>query len=316
MKFSIIIPAYNAEKYISRCIDSLVNQSLNYNDYEAIVINDGSIDNTEKLLIELSEKYSIIKYITRPNGGLSNARNTGISMAKGDFLIFLDSDDAIEENTLCTIYNEITKEKLDMMLVDYTHIAKDSTEIPQLFRMEQNPIKICSGKDFLLNEQFPPMVWTYIYKRQFIEKHNLKMKKIGHEDEEFTPRALYFAERIKYFPIKFYKYYQNGESYMESYKESNCLYMIEAMASLNIFSSQNCNEPEIKSYFKHRIARSLMHLFKNSIKRGYRNQKEMSESVIRNNLLPLLPYKKNYYYYLFNISPMLFVRWYKFIKRK
>ena len=90
MKFSIIIPAYNAEKYISRCIDSLVNQSLNYNDYEAIVINDGSIDNTEKLLIELSEKYSFIKYITIPNGGLSNARNTGISMAKGDFLIFLE----------------------------------------------------------------------------------------------------------------------------------------------------------------------------------------------------------------------------------
>lgn len=316
MKFSIIIPAYNAEKYIARCIDSLANQSLDYSDYEAIVINDGSVDNTEKLLLELSGKYPFLKYITIENGGLSNARNTGISMSKGEFLVFLDSDDAIETNVLSTIYNEISNDNLDMMLVDYTHIAKDGKEIPQQFKMEQNPVNTCTGKEFLLKDKFPPMVCTYIYKREFIEKHNLRMKKIWHEDEEFTPRAIYYAERIKYFPIKFYLYYQNGESYMESYKESNCLYMIEAMASLNIFSSQSCTEPKMKSYFKHRIARSLMQLFKNSIKRGYKNQKDMSESVIRNNLLPLCPKEKSYYYFLFNISPMLFVKWYKFIKRK
>lgn len=111
-KFSIIVPAYNAEEYLERCIDSMANQDFLYDEYEVIVVNDGSTDGTLDLLNNLCLKYSFLRYVTTVNGGLSRARNRGIEEAVGEYLLFVDSDDSIRSNSLTQIYDELMKEDL------------------------------------------------------------------------------------------------------------------------------------------------------------------------------------------------------------
>ena len=95
---SIIIPAYNQEKYISECLNSVTNQTVT--NWECIVVNDGSTDNTKKIILSYTEQYPKIRMVDQPNKGLSASRNKGLSEAKGDYIQFLDSDDAIKENKL------------------------------------------------------------------------------------------------------------------------------------------------------------------------------------------------------------------------
>jgi len=107
MQISVIIPAYNAAKYLNRCIESVANQDLPYDCYEAIVINDGSTDNSIEILDSLCEKYSFLRYITIKNQGVGCARNRGVIESKGDYLLFLDADDSIIPNCLRVIYEEM-----------------------------------------------------------------------------------------------------------------------------------------------------------------------------------------------------------------
>ena len=93
MKFSIIIPAFNVESYIHECINSIINQEIDFNDYEIIIVDDGSTDNSANIAKEFVNNHPTVKYFYKNNGGLSSARNYGIKKASGDYIIFLDSDD-------------------------------------------------------------------------------------------------------------------------------------------------------------------------------------------------------------------------------
>lgn len=220
-----VVPTYNSEAYLERCIDSMANQDLSFDSYEVLVINDGSTDNSIELLDALCSKYSFLRYITKENGGLSSARNLGINEAYGEYLLFVDSDDAVAPNTFGTIYKEMCHNDLDMLLLDYRHISSNGTDIPSPFYIERNSKIVTDGKTFLTANNYLPMVCVYAFRRCFLLIHNLKMIPIWHEDEEFTPRALYFAKQVKYLPILFYYYYQNSSSYMETYTPSNQLYL-------------------------------------------------------------------------------------------
>ena len=106
MLFSIIVPVYNVEKYIEKCLSSLKRQ-INFDEYEVIVVNDGSKDGSEEIVKHFCETYDNFKLINQKNGGLSDARNTGIKNAKGDYVIFLDGDDFFSENALEILSQEI-----------------------------------------------------------------------------------------------------------------------------------------------------------------------------------------------------------------
>lgn len=314
MQLSLIIPAYNAANYLCRCVESLACQDLSHDCYEAIVINDGSTDDTESILNSLCEKYSFVRYLTTPNGGLSRARNRGVEEAKGEYLLFLDADDSLVEHTLGPIYEEMSKGQLDMMLLNYRHISTEGGLLASPFCMDKNSHEVVSGRAFLFDDHFPPMVCMYAFRRLFLLEKKLAMIPIWHEDEEFTPRAIYLAERIKYCPLLFYNYFQNSNSYMNHYNETKLLYVIEAMGSLNVFKKKYSTDREMKTYFDNRIAKILMQLFKGSILRGYTNQKSMIQKMKEVGLLTLKPKKFTFYFCLFNLSPSLFVAYYKMHK--
>lgn len=316
IKISIIIPAYNAQKYIERCLLSLSVQDMPTNNYEAIVINDGSTDNTQSLLDVLCKQYSFVRYVSTPNNGLSASRNRGVKEATGEYLLFLDADDSIIPNCLKEIYKEMSGNQLDMMLMNYQYILPNGTQRKGGYHIDKNDEKIVSGKQFLIRENYPPMIPLYAYRRSFITENNLSFLSIGHEDEEFTPKAIYMAKRIKYYPLTFYNYFQNEESFMHTYKESNFYDMLTAMGSLNRFRLEHENDPKIISYFNDHIANRVIMIFKRSIRDGHSIQKELIQKIKEEGLYPLKPQKSSFYIRLFNYSPTLFERYYRFIKHK
>ena len=126
MKVSVIVPVYTTETYLEKWLDSIINQD--FNDYEIIIINDGSTDDSNKIINKYVEKYSNIKAFNKQNGGLSSARNLGIEKANGKYLMFVDSDDYIEPNMCEIMINTIKKYNVDIVRCNYRFINNKIVE--------------------------------------------------------------------------------------------------------------------------------------------------------------------------------------------
>jgi len=191
MKVSIIVPVYNAEKYLHKCLDSLVAQTLD--DYEVILINDGSKDSSGEILKEYGEKYpEKIKHITVENGGQGRARNIGISMAQGEYLGFADSDDWVDPTMFEKLYNAARENDADMALCDCMECYYDGRENYFDMCSYANPMYITTAvwnklfkKSLAENITFPEGLWyeDLSYVIEFI----IRAKKIAPVHE-----ALYF----------------------------------------------------------------------------------------------------------------------------
>lgn len=207
MKFSIIIPVYNVEQYLTKCLDSVVNQTYN-DEYEVICVNDGSTDSSLAILEEYEEKHDKIKIINQANGGLSEARNSGLRAAQGEYVWFVDSDDWIEVNALEILDKSIKNE--DIVCFNGRRYFEDGkTETPD----EGIEISDISGWEYynkyaLQSRKFHFVcVVLRVYKRDFLLKNNLFFEPgIYHEDNLFTPIALYHAIKIKSIPDMLYQY--------------------------------------------------------------------------------------------------------------
>ena len=176
IKVSVVVPAYNVEKYIKKSLDSILNQTLR--ELEIICVNDGSTDNTKKILEEYAEKDNRIKIINKENGGLSSARNVGMQVAIGEYLGFVDSDDWIEPQMYEKLYEKAKADNSEMVICSvykYDDKAKQVVNDDKYYTLGyfpdeyfKSPFNHNETKDFLL--QIPVMAWNKIYKRDFIEQ--------------------------------------------------------------------------------------------------------------------------------------------------
>lgn len=192
-KISIIVPIYNSEKYLKQCIESLITQT--FKNIEIILINDGSTDKSKQICEEYAVKDDRIKLINKNNEGVSVARNIGIKIATGKYIAFIDSDDWLEPIYLETLYNEISKNNADLVICNYNIIRRNkkiknikfpknnflkSKEELQCIQAAILSLKITTFS--LLNQNFygAGVLWNKLYKREIIEKYNLKfnMEKI------------------------------------------------------------------------------------------------------------------------------------------
>ena len=123
VKVSIIVPVYNVEKVIDRCLNSLVNQTLN--DIEIIVVNDGTLDNSQDIIDEYAKKNQKVKSFVKENGGLSDARNYGLEKAIGEYIMFVDSDDYIDLFACEKLYNEAKESNVNILVGNYYDVKKD-----------------------------------------------------------------------------------------------------------------------------------------------------------------------------------------------
>lgn len=195
MKISIIIPAYNVEKYLDQCLGSCFRQDLNRDEYEVIVVNDGSKDKTLEIAEEWQKTHENIIIISQENKGLSEARNAGTSAASGEYLMYIDSDDWIRDDCLGPIYRQCIYDKLDMLILYGARVINGKPYRIQSFEGRK---KVCTGRDLMRMKMYVFAQFA-VYRRDFLETNSLRFHPgIFHEDNEFTPRAYYHAERVGY----------------------------------------------------------------------------------------------------------------------
>jgi glycosyltransferase involved in cell wall biosynthesis len=206
-KLSIIVPIYNVEQYLHKCVDSLLNQDID--DYEIILVDDGSPDACPQICDNYVAAHKNIRVVHRMNGGLSAARNSGIEFAQGEFIMFVDSDDYIEPNVLGGLIAKMELDNLDVLRYNY----KNVNEQYEIFHPNKDPKRdvdysefVTDGEDFLNNRLGPGCyAWQFIIKRELLDDCSFK-EGIYFEDTEWTPRMLLRAKRISSTPMVVYNY--------------------------------------------------------------------------------------------------------------
>lgn len=222
IKISIIVPIYNVEQYIEKCLISILEQS--YKNLEIILVNDGTKDNSMKVIKHyLSD--SRIKVINKENGGLSSARNRGLEMASGDYIAFIDSDDWIEINKLIKLYEIIEEENLDIIIGNAEYYPKMEKVHKKNYFGIKNGIELL--REMLEKKDYLETVWKCIYRREFLRKNNIKfIEGLLHEDTPFMFECLLKAKRVKYEDIVFYFYRQREGSIVTTRIEKNLLHTL------------------------------------------------------------------------------------------
>ena len=276
MQISVVVPVYNVSKYLPTCLDSIVNQT--YEDLDIIVVDDGSTDDCPRICDEYGQRDTRIRVIHQSNQGLSKARNTGLSLAKGEYVWFVDSDDWIVEDCIGRIAKRLQETQPDMLQIQYEDVYDDSTlnEVPRFFSLEE----VCSGKEVMKKGGFPAPAQFTIYRRQFLIDHNLSFYPgIYHEDSEFKPRATYFAERCASLDAVVYKYYRRTSGSITSqFKLKNGLDLIIVMNNLLDFSSTHV-ERSYRCFFYDKIGLNM-----NSLLKGYHSLPDKDRCLLKDAL--------------------------------
>ena len=212
IKLSIIIPVYNVEKYLRACLDSVFKQKGDSSDYEVIVVNDGSPDNSKAIIDDYSKNYSNIVVINQTNQGLSAARNAGLRIAKGEYVWFVDSDDSITSGAVEYLSKEIEEEKCEVYVFSLIKVFESDGRM-----LNTNDTFISSKYNKYYNYVADGLFYNRkihigaspknIFLRKFLLDHNLFFTEgIYHEDMEFFIRVLIYAKRIKPLNVHLYNY--------------------------------------------------------------------------------------------------------------
>lgn len=306
---------YNVFEFVERCIESCEKQDLDKSEYELVVVNDGSKDNSLDVAIRLQRKYSNIRVFSQENMGLSSARNFGLENAIGDYIWFVDSDDWIKANCLGYLKKRLYNSDIDvaeLMAVD-------------VFENEERPYynlvdNIHMTGPSSLKSMVMPCAPFYIWKRSFLIKEQLFFYKgIFHEDMEFTPKALYLATKVVTVSEILYYVYQNPNSITRSVNPKKSFdYICHVCDSLLKFSSNVENDCKTKFYYL--ISMCLNNALDN-IKDADRIQREMLILEInkRRYLLKALGLSKNrkyiMEYYILRFSPLNVLTTYKIMSK-
>ncbi len=192
MKISVIISAYNSEKYLEECLNSVLNQTME--DYEVIVVNDGSTDGTQEILNRYQEMYSHLMAFEKENGGPSSARNLGMEKASGEYLYFMDSDDILEHDALEAMYDRAEEEKADLVVASYDIFDEDRTY--KIYNLNEI-LDEDSIQKYELKLLWTFSLWNKLFKKETIDQHQFTFPPISYsEDGVFTMRFVYCAEKI------------------------------------------------------------------------------------------------------------------------
>ena len=236
VKISIIVPVYNCEKYIEKCIKSLINQTLK--DIEIIFVNDGSTDNSKSILESFTDPR--IKILEKKNSGQSSARNIGLDIAQGEYIGFVDSDDWVDEDYFERLYNTAKKYDADIAMADFIrkgpkkHTIRLNIAEEKVYEKIENKIKIANA----LKEG---CIWNKIYKKEILNGIRFT-EGMFFEDGPFTIKALYAANKLVTVPKTYYYYFQNPSSTVKTMDKAKRLDKEKSKREiLDFIKSKNIN---------------------------------------------------------------------------
>lgn len=274
---SIIVPIYKVEKYLKRCVNSLLAQS--YSDFELILVDDGSPDNCGNICEEYAAKDTRIRVIHKENGGLSDARNAGLGIAKGEYIAFVDSDDWVATNYLETLHKVIELTDSDICECE---VFKTTGEIEKYEKSEEKYTSYSSEKALELlicDKILHQYVWNKLYKRSCLKDIRFAMGKTN-EDEFWTYQIFGNARRITKISNVLYYYFQRESSIMGNHYNLKRLDALEA---------KSLRQQYIEEKFPALIKVSKINLFESCIYSGQmtlkfleKNEKKQAKKTIDN----------------------------------
>lgn len=239
---SVVVPIYKVEKYLARCLDSILEQT--YRNFELILVDDGSPDACPRICDEYKGKDSRIKVIHKQNGGLSDARNTGLEMARGKWITFIDSDDYVGQNFLKVLFEAGTSTGADISICDYKFVRDDDEKGTM-----ESARKVFSNKQ-CLEEVYHPrfhglefVAWGKLYRTDLFKNNQIRYP-VGklHEDVFTTYKLIYAADQVAFSNATEYFYRQREGSIMASAFNPKRLDLLEATREACFFFEEK-NEP-------------------------------------------------------------------------
>ncbi|QCX39142.1 glycosyltransferase [Aureibaculum algae] len=328
-RISIVIPMYNAENYIEQCLASILYQPLIKNDYEVIIINDGSKDGSLIKATEISKEHENITVFTQENKGVSAARNKGIDLANGKYIWFIDADDYIISDTANHLLTFAEKHDLDILQFNKIRTESRALNKAATKHIDISKIEIFNGKEYASKVDLNDSCCTNLYKKEFVMSTKIRfIEGKVMEDMTFNAELFPLAEKITHFPIDTYRYVINPNSIWTS-KESKAFR--KSIVDF-IFMAKKFSDI-IEDYKINNIGTDIINLKQqemlfNVSKRLLTSDFKIIEinaiinDLSRNNLYPLTPYKGKYFLkklelFLFN-RKLLFITaalMYRLLKR-
>lgn len=245
-KISVIVPVYNTEEYLDRCLFSLIDQNIDQK-YEIIVINDGSTDSSLEIAEEFAECYENVKVYSRENGGLSAARNTGLKYARGKYVAFVDSDDYVDESYLSEMYAAAEISGADIVCCNFRCVDEKGRPAgidgilkhrPGVFKAEE------MLSSLLLDVTVRSFVWNKLFRRRLFTENNIRFP-VGkyYEDLRTLPRLFRYSEKIAVISKVLYNYVQRKTSITGNMTADKVFRYIGAYGSLRkVLESENIYE--------------------------------------------------------------------------
>ena len=259
IKYSFIVPVYNTEKYLKKCLDSLINQT--YKDFEIIVVNDGSTDKSSNIISKYQKKYKNIIVIDKENEGLSMARNRGVQKSSGKYIIFVDSDDYVSNKLL----EEVDK-KIDDSDILRFQIATEDEEYTKINEYHEEGFESMCGYDafkYLSSYHFVEPAWCYVIRKNYYIENKFSFKKgVYHEDFGLIPYVIYKARKVKSIDFIGYYYIQRNGSIMNNsdYKKTvkKAFDMLEQYKTMRLFAKNINRKNNLDDYFLSYISNSVI----------------------------------------------------------
>lgn len=303
-KITIIVPVYKVEQCLDRCVTSLINQS--FKDIEIILVNDGSPDKCPAMCDEYAKEDDRIRVIHKNNGGLSDARNTGIHSAKGDYILFVDSDDYIEADACEKFSNIVSEQSVDIVIGGATMITGSNAR--RLLPSTSLHNSVLPGTEYLKHELKHNVArmaaWFNLYRREFLQKSNLFFK-IGllHEDEQWTPRVFLAARNVFVSNNCFYNYIIRENSITKTKDfTKNAEHIISTVMELNELYDK-LDDKELKSLLKDRLVTLYLFAYRKGNLHRNRNLKYFNKSYLFRNAYSKRNKMKTF---IFFISPTFY----------
>lgn len=330
LKLSIIVPIYNVESYLRKCVDSLLTQDLSIDEYEIILVDDGSPDGCPAICDEYQRTMPNIKVIHRENGGLSAARNSGLTFAQGKYVQFVDSDDYLEQNVLGRLVAQMEQEGLDVLRFDYQNVRIVENQY-KIFEPNKEPHKADERTDVVdgityLNERMGYACYAVMYmmKRSLLVQKNKNKTEdtnksqifftegIHFEDVDWTPRMLLAAKRVNSTTCVVYNYLHRDGSItkvglnVERIRKNveDCILIIGHLGALYEAHSQCIWLKKMQSMQSVGVINILA-------TKLYANRKQYLEQLHQYNVFPLLLANQSKTYQkrarLINFSPNVYI---------
>lgn len=320
-KISVIVPVYNTEKYLSKCLDSILKQTLK--DIEVIVVNDGSKDESQMLINQYKIRDSRIISMIKENGGLSDARNVGIDKASGEYLAFIDSDDYIDSTMFEKMIDLAEKHKSEIVLCDLVKVNENGIEFRDLPQSPQLPERIVLKDDFSIFGEMSCFACNKIFKKELFVQHRFK-KGIHFEDIELIPKLVLDSTIISKINEPFYNYFERQDSITKSHTEKGLDMFIAVNGVTDYFynSKYNTFVTELRrfqiiqgyysylayvAYVKNKaLKKKMLSVLNDFLKKNQLTQKELrAYKRFDKNYLNSLSLKKRIYYRLALINLQL-----------